>query len=80
MVGGKKIVETATKSAMSEKPDLGLAAHEAKILPFFENLTRTNCTSVEASSCLDHLQASHITEFIRLAFCTKSLPAEVRDI
>ena len=80
MAGGKKKAETATNCAMWEKPDVhvGLVAHQPKIRPFFDNLTRINFTSVE--SCLEHLQASHITNFIRLAACTKSLPREVRDV
>jgi len=31
-------------------------------------------------SCLQHLQASHLNNFICLASCAKSLPTEVRDI
>jgi len=80
MVGGKKLAETATNSAMWEKPDVhaGLAAHQTKIRPFFDDLRRTNFTSAE--SCLEHIQASHQTNFIRLAADTKSLPNEVRDV
>jgi hypothetical protein len=81
-VVGKKMTEAATNSAMWEKPDVhaGLAAHEAKIRPFFENPTRTNFTRVEA--CLENLQASHLTNFIQvhLASYTKRLPTEVCDI
>ena len=38
MVGGKKMAETATNSAMWEKPNVhgGFATHEAKIRPFFD--------------------------------------------
>ena len=38
MVGGKKLAETATNSAMWKKTDVhgGLAAPEAKIRPFFD--------------------------------------------
>jgi len=80
MVGGKKLAETATNSAMWEKPDVhaGLAAHQTKICPFSDDLRRMNFTNVEA--CLEHLQASHLTNFIRLAAGTKSLPNEVRDV
>jgi len=40
MTGGKKLAETATNSAMWEKPDVhaGLAAHQTKIHPFFDDL------------------------------------------
>jgi len=80
MVGGKKMAETATSSAMWEKPDVhgGLPAHEAKIRPFFDNLSRINFADVD--SCLQHLQASHLNNFIRIASCAKRLPTEVRDI
>jgi len=80
MVGGQKIAETATNSAMREKSDVhgGLAAHEAKIRPCFDNLSRMNFASVDA--CLEHLDASHLNNFIRLASSAKSLPAEVRNI
>jgi len=80
MVGGKKLAETATNSAMRAKPDVhaGLATHEAKIRPFFENLNRMNFTGVDV--CLEHLQASHPTNFVHLASRTKSQPAEVHDI
>jgi len=41
MVGGKKLPETATNSAMCEKPDVhaGLAAHRTKIRPFLTTST-----------------------------------------
>ena len=80
MVGGKNLAETATNSAMWEKPDVhgGLAAHEAKIWPFFDNLSRMNFADVDSS--LEHLQASHLNNFIRLTSWAKSLPTEVRDI
>ena len=54
MVGGKKMAETATNSAMWEKPDVhgGLAAHEAKIRPFFDTLSQMNFA--DADSCLQH--------------------------
>jgi len=80
MVGGKKLAETATNSAMWEKPDVhaGLAAHQTKIRPFFDDLHRMNFTNAEA--CREHLQASHLTNFIRLAAGTKSLLNEVRDV
>jgi hypothetical protein len=80
MVGGKKIAETATNSAMWEKPDVhgGLTAHAAKIRPFFDTLSQMNFE--DADSCLQHLHASHLNNFIRIASCTKSLPTEVRDI
>jgi len=55
-----------------------LAAHQAKIRPFFEFIARINLTSVE--SCLKHLKASHLTHFIHLAACTKSLPHELRNV
>jgi len=44
MVGGKKMAETATNIAMWEKPEVhgSLAAHEAKIRPLFDNLSRMN--------------------------------------
>ena len=65
---------------MWENPDVhaGLAAHQSKIWPFFENLTRINFTSVD--SCLEHLQDSHLTNFICFAACTKSLPHEVSNV
>jgi len=74
------LAETATNSAMWEKPDVhaGLAAHQTKIRPFFDDLRRMNFTNAEA--CLKHIQASHLTNFIRLAAGTKSLPNEVRGI
>jgi len=80
MVGGKKLAETATNSAMWEKPDVhaGLAAHHTKIHPFFDDLRRMNFTNAE--SCLEHIEASHLTNFIRLAAGSKSLPNEVRDV
>jgi len=80
MVGGKKLAETSTNSAMWEKPDVhaGLAAHQTKIRPFFDDLRRMNFTNAEA--CLEHIQASHLTNFIRLTAGTKSLPNEVRDV
>jgi len=80
MVGGKKLAETATDSAMWEKPDIhaGLAAHQTKIHPFFDDLRRMNFTNAE--SCLEHIKASHLTNFILLAAGTKSLPNEVRDV
>jgi len=37
-----------------------------------------NFTNTDA--CFEHLQASHLTNFIRLAAGTKSLPNEVRDV
>jgi len=37
-----------------------------------------NFANVDA--CLEHLQASHLTNFISLAAGTKSLPNEVRDV
>jgi len=80
MVGGKKLAETATNSAMRERPDVhaGVAAHQTKIGPFFDDLRRMNFTNAEA--CLEHIQASHLTNFIRLAAGTKSLLNEVRDV
>jgi len=80
MVGGKKLAETATNSTMWEKPGIhaGLAAHQTKIRPFFDDLLHLNFTNAE--SCLEHIQASHQTNFIRLAAGTKSLPNEVRDV
>jgi len=80
MVGRKKLAETATNSTMWEKPDVhaSLDAHQTKIRPFFDDLSRMNFTNVE--SCLDHIQASHQTNFISLANGTKSLPNEVRDV
>ena len=80
MVGGKKIAETATNSAIWEKPDVhgGLATHADKIRPFFETLSQMKFP--DADSCLQHLQASHLNHFIRITSCTKSLPPEVRDI
>jgi len=74
------LVETATNSAMWEKTDVhaGLAAHQTKIRPFFDDLRRMNFTNAE--SRLEHIQASHQTNFIRLAAGTKSLPNEVRDV
>jgi len=64
MVGDKKMTETATNSAMWEKPDVhgGLAAHEVKIRPFFDTLSQVNF--VDAHSCLQHLHASHLNHFI----------------
>jgi len=55
MVGGKKLAETATNSAMWEKPDVyaGLAAHQTKIRRFFDDLHCMNFTNAEA--CLEHL-------------------------
>jgi len=80
MVGGKKIAETDTNSAMWEKPDVhgGLATHADKIRSFFETLSQMKLP--DADSCLQHLHASHLNHFIRIASCTKSLPTEVRDI
>jgi len=80
MVGGKKLAETATNSAMWEKPDVhaGLAAHQTKICPFFDDLCPMNFTNADA--CLEHLQASHPTNFIRLAAGTKSLLNGLRDV
>jgi len=50
MVGGKKLAETATNSAMWEKPDVhaGLAAHQTKICPFFDDLCPMNFTNADA--------------------------------
>ena len=58
MVGGKKLAETATNSAMLEKPDVhaSLAAYQTKIRPFFDDLRRMNFATVDA--CLGHLQAT----------------------
>ena len=80
MVGGKKLAETVTNSAVWEKFDVhaGLAAHQTKICPFFDDLCRMNFTNAEA--CLEHIQASHLTNLIRLAAGTKSLPNEVCDV
>jgi len=80
MVGCKKMAETATNSAMWKMPNVhdGLVAPEAKIWPFFDNLSRMNFAEVD--SCLQHLQASYLNNFIRIACCAKSLPTEVRDI
>jgi len=80
MVVSKKLAETTTNSAMWEKPDVhaSLAAHQTKIHPFFDDLCRMNFTNVEA--CLEHIQASHLTNFICLGAGTKSLLNEVRDV
>ena len=80
MVDCKKLAETATNSAMWEKPDVhaSLAARQTKIRPFLDNLLCINFTNAEA--CLEYIQASRLTNFIRVADGTKSLSNEVRDV
>jgi len=77
--GDKKLAETATDSAIWEKPDVhaGLVTSEEKIRPFFDNFSRMNVTSV--ITCLEHLLASHLTNFIHLTSRTKCLPSRSQN-
>ena len=80
VVGGKKQAETATNRALWDKPNIhaGLAEHESKIRLVFEYLKRMKFQNV--NDCLDHIHSSLITNFIKLAAETTSLPTAVRDV
>ena len=61
-----------------DTPFFASESQSTQIRPSLNNHSRMDFASVESGLC--HLQASHPTNFIRLAAGTKSLLHEVRDV